>query len=175
MYRGKKLERRETCLEAEELNIPQKSQRWCGAGHGICFLDFYLVTEWALIAGFMVMKFPCLDVFQIILHPLYETLKNDSSVTFTERSTYSKSTLATSKHTITRDQGTGSKGKAELHVKHQQISLHKALLPPDVFPISRQRVLCLQTEFSNVHWGETKHWRSQILLTSIFPLQVTLQ
>lgn len=109
----------------------------------------------ALTAGFMVMNCPCLGVFQIILHPLYETLKNDSSVTFTERSTYSKSTLATSKHPITRDQGTGIKVKAENIVKHQWISLHKALLPPDVFPISRQTVPCLQTEFSDVHLRET--------------------
>lgn len=45
MHKGKKLERRETCLEAEELNIPQKSQRRYGAGHSICSPDSYLVTE----------------------------------------------------------------------------------------------------------------------------------
>lgn len=76
----------------------------------------------ALTAVFMVMKNPCLGVFHIILHPLYETLKNDSSVTFTARSIYSKSTLATSKHTITRDQGIGMKGKAETH--HSQTPMH---------------------------------------------------
>lgn len=72
----------------------------------------------ALTTCFMVMKSPRLGVFQIILHPLYETLKNDSNVTFTARSTYSKSTLATSKHTITRDQGTGIEGNAE--TRHSQ-------------------------------------------------------
>lgn len=46
MHKEKKLERRETCLEAEELNIPWKSQRRCGAGHSVCSLDSYLVTEW---------------------------------------------------------------------------------------------------------------------------------
>lgn len=46
MHKGKKLERRETCLEAEELNIPQKSQRRYAAGCGICSPDSHVVTEW---------------------------------------------------------------------------------------------------------------------------------
>lgn len=175
MHKGKKLERRETCLEAEELNIPWKSQRRCGAGHGICSPDSYLVTELdngpnCRPHGDEMPMFGCIPDY---CSPLHETLKNDCSVTFTERSTYSKSTLATSKHTITRHQGTGIKGKAEPQVKHQRISLHKALLPPDLSPISRQAVLCLQTELSNAHLRET-HCRYQILLTLIFPLQIHL-
>lgn len=33
-------------LRTEELNIPQKSQRRCGAGHNVCSPDSHLVTEW---------------------------------------------------------------------------------------------------------------------------------
>lgn len=40
-----KLKRRETFLEAEELNVSRESQRRLGAGHGICSPDSYLVTE----------------------------------------------------------------------------------------------------------------------------------
>lgn len=157
MQKGKKLEKRKIYLEVEELNVLQKSQRRCGAGHSICSPESYLVTEWdngpnCRLHGEEMPMFGCIPDYS---SPLYETLKNDRSVTFTERSTCSKSTLATSKHTITRDQGAGIKRKSEPRVKHQKIYLHKALLPPDLFPISRQTVLCLQTKFSNAHLGET--------------------